>query len=264
MAATAAGSAVATRRAPPTWILPAIGIAGILVLWQVIGKTIYADSGVVPPPTDIIKQMRTDGFDFYWRNAAATLSVAAKGWVIGNFLAILLALVAILVPFVERPLLQLGITSYCVPTVAIGSIFVIVFSGDTPKITLSAMQVFFTTLVGAIVGLRNVDKASLDVVHAYGGNSIHQLWKVRSRACLPTLFGALRIAAPAAVLGAIIGEYLGAERGLGVAMINSQQGLHIERTWALCLIATASAGGAYALTSLVGRLLTPWAPKGPR
>ena len=259
MAATAAPSGV--RRGSPDWLLPTIGIAVIVVLWQILGKTVYADSGVVPPPTDIIAQMREDGFDFYWRNATATLSIAAKGWLWGNALAIGLALIAILLPVVEKPLLQLGITSYCIPTVAIGSIFVIVFPGDTPKMLLAAMQVFFITLVGAIVGLRNVDKASLDVLHAYGGNRFHQLLKVRMRACLPTLFGALRVAAPAAVLGAIIGEYLGADRGLGVAMINAQTSLEVERTWGLCIVATASAGAAYALTSLIGRLLTPWAPR---
>jgi ABC-type nitrate/sulfonate/bicarbonate transport system permease component len=78
------------------------------------------------------------------------------------------------------------------------------------------------------------------------------------------LFAALRIAAPAAVLGAIIGEYLGAERGLGVSMINSQQALEVSRTWAIALVATAVAGVGYGITALVGRLLTPWAPRGPR
>jgi ABC-type nitrate/sulfonate/bicarbonate transport system permease component len=260
----AVSAPVTTRRGVPDWVLPAICVVALVVLWQIIGKTVYADSNTIPPPTAILEQMREDGWDFYWRNASATLTVAAKGWMYGNALAVGLALAAILVPFVEKPLLQLGLTSYCLPTVAIGSILVIVYGGggsDTPKVILSAMQVFFITLVGAIVGLRNVDKASLDVVHAYGGNRLHQLFKVRTRACLPTLFGALKIAAPASVLGAIIGEYLGADTGLGVAMINSQQAFQVERTWALCLIATASAGATYALTSLVGRVLTPWAPR---
>jgi ABC-type nitrate/sulfonate/bicarbonate transport system permease component len=79
---------------------------------------------------------------------------------------------------------------------------------------------------------------------------------------LPNLFAGLKIAAPAALLGAIIGEYLGGERGLGVAMINSQQALAIPRTWGIALVATALAGIGYGLTAVVGRLLTPWAPRG--
>ena len=157
--------------------------------------------------------------------------------------------------------MQLGVTTYCMPIVAIGPLFAVVFNGETPKVVLAAMSVFFSTLVGVLLGLRSADPASLDLVHAYGGGSWAKLTKVRLRASLPSLFAALRIASPSAILGAIIGEYLGADRGLGVSMITSQQTLNVPRTFAIALVATAAAGIAYALTALVGRLLTPWAPR---
>ncbi len=69
--------------------------------------------------------------------------------------------------------------------------------------------------------------------------------KVRIRAALPSLFAALRIAAPAAILGAIIGEYLGGESGLGVAMIASQTSYEVSRTWGLAIVAGLLAGIAY-------------------
>jgi ABC-type nitrate/sulfonate/bicarbonate transport system permease component len=248
----------------PVWLTSALGLVGLLVVWQIVGATIMKDSHSVPTPTDIVHQMRHDGFHFYWANASSTVGAAAKGWVWGNLLAIGLALLILVVPFVERPLLQLGVVSYCLPVVAIGPVFAIVFNGDSPKVILAAMSVFYTTLISAIVGLRSADKASLDVVHAYGGGAVKKLTKVRLRASLPSLFAGLRIAAPAAILGAIIGEYLGAEKGLGVSMINSQQALEVSRTWAIALVATAAAGIAYALTGAIGRLLTPWAPRGVR
>lgn len=88
-----------------------------------------------------------------------------------------------------------------------------------------------------------------------------QLRKVRLLAALPSAFTALQIAAPAAVLGAIIGEYLGGEKGLGIFMINSQQALDVPRTWGIALISTAVAGLGFALTSVLGRMFTPWAPR---
>jgi ABC-type nitrate/sulfonate/bicarbonate transport system permease component len=99
-------------------------------------------------------------------------------------------------------------------------------------------------------------------VHAYGGGSVQKLRKVRIRSALPSLFVALRIAAPAAVLGAIIGEYVGGESGLGIAMIASQSGLRVATTWGIALVATLIASVAYGVTAMVGRLLTPWAPRG--
>jgi ABC-type nitrate/sulfonate/bicarbonate transport system permease component len=238
------------------------GIVLVVVVWQIVGTTVFSRNGSVPTPTEILSQMRKDGFDFYWRNATTTLIAAGKGWFWGNALALVLALLVLIVPVLERPIIQLGVTSYCLPVVAIGPVFAIVFNGETPKVVLAAMSVFFTTLIGALVGLRSADPTSLELVRAYGGGPVATLVKVRLRASLPSLFAALRIAAPAAVLGAIIGEYLGAERGLGVSMINSQQSLEISRTWAIALVATAAAGLAYGATALVGRLLTPWSPRG--
>ena len=252
------GEASNGRRLPP-WLASVAGVVGLLVVWQVLGATLFARSGSVPTPTAIISQVNNDGLHFYWRNAVTTVSAAGKGWMYGNALAIALALLVLVVPWAERPVLQLGITSYCLPVVAIGPIFAIVFGGETPKVVLAGMSVFFTTLIGALVGLRSADPASLDMVHAYGGGSVAKLMKVRLRACLPSLFAGLRIASPAAILGAIIGEYLGAERGLGVAMINSEQSLEVSRTWAIALVATLIAGLAYGVTALVGLLLTPWA-----
>jgi ABC-type nitrate/sulfonate/bicarbonate transport system permease component len=88
-----------------------------------------------------------------------------------------------------------------------------------------------------------------------------QLRKVRLLAALPSTFTALQIAAPAAVLGAIVGEYLGGEKGLGIFMINSQQAFDVPRTWGIALISTAVAGFGFALTALVARVVTPWAPR---
>jgi len=252
------------RREMPQWLGGLIGFGGLLVVWEIIGRTMFQKSGVIPPPTAIIQQMREDGFQFYWKNAKVTMHEAAIGYLWGNALAILFALSFLVLPILERPLMRLGVASFCLPVIAIGPIFTVTFNGQTPKIILAAMSVFFTTLVGMLLGLRSADKTALDVVHAYGGGPTKMLTKIRIRAALPSLFAALRIAAPAAILGAIIGEYLGGESGLGIAMIASETAVNIERTWAIALVATALAGIAYGITALIGRWLTPWAPQGGR
>jgi ABC-type nitrate/sulfonate/bicarbonate transport system permease component len=251
-------------RVPAGLIGGCAGVIGLIVAWQVAGATAFPHSHVIPTPTAIAHAVGHDGWGFYWPNFRTTFSEAFKGWLFGNLLAIAVAMLFAVAPVFEKPLLQLGIASYCLPSVAILPIFAIVWSGQTPKIVLAAMSVFFTTLIGTLVGLKMADPTSLDVIHAFGGGVARKLTKVRLRAALPSLFAALRIAAPAAVLGAIIGEFIGGNSGLGVAMINSQQALDIPRTWGIALAATAMAGVAYGITSLIGRLVTPWAPKGAR
>jgi ABC-type nitrate/sulfonate/bicarbonate transport system permease component len=243
------------------WVPGTVGVVAVLAVWETLGRTVFADTKAVPPPSAILAQLVDDGLEFYLPNVTTTLREASLGWLIGNVIAIVLAVAFVQIPLVERALLQVALASYCLPVIAIGPVLAILFSDDTPKVILAALSVIFTTLIGTLVGLRDADQTSLEVIKAYGGNSWTQLWKVRLRACLPSMFAGLCIAAPAAMLGAIIGEYLGAESGLGVAMINSQQSFAVERTWGIALVATAISGVAYGLTALVGRLLTPWAPR---
>lgn len=255
----------AQPRERPRWLGGVLGVVGLLVAWQVVCGVFYNDPNAsIPAPSAILSQMADDGLDFYWRNLQTTASAAFWGWLWGNALAIVMALVFVQIPLIEKGLLKLAVAIYCLPIIAIGPILQIRFDGTTPKIILAALSVYFTTLIGAIVGLRSADRTSLDVVRAYGGTSLTQMRRVRMRASLPSLFAALRIAAPAAVLGALIGEYMGSDSGLGVSMINAQQALQIERTWAIALTATALSGVAYGITALVGRMVTPWAPRSTR
>jgi ABC-type nitrate/sulfonate/bicarbonate transport system permease component len=237
----------------------------LLVVWQIAGEAKVV-SGAVPPPTSIVSAIRHVGWNYWATNAGTTLREAGQGWLWGNGVAVVLAVSCILVPLAERALMRVAIAAYCIPVIAIGPILEILFQGDTPRVILAALTCFFTTLIGALVGLRAADQSSMDLVRAYGGGRLSQLVKVRLRSGLPSFFVGLRIAAPTAVLGAIIGEYLGggSGSGLGVAMTASQAGLEIARTWAIALVATLLAGVAYGLTALVGRLATPWIPRAGR
>jgi ABC-type nitrate/sulfonate/bicarbonate transport system permease component len=233
-------------------------LVAILIVWQILGETAFRHSVELPAPWAIIQSMRRDGWSFYWPNIETTVSEAARGFAWGNLLAIALALLFLLTPVLERPLLQLGVASYCLPIVAIGPVFAVVFKGETPKVALAGMAVFFTTLVGTVLGLRSADRTSIDLLHVYGGGTWSTLCKVRLWAALPSLFTALRIAAPAAILGAIIGEYLGGDRGLGVAMISAETSLNMARTWGLAFAAAAVAGLGFGVIAVVHRLVTPW------
>jgi ABC-type nitrate/sulfonate/bicarbonate transport system permease component len=241
------------------WLIGAASAIVGIALWQVLTATLGSGNVEWPTPWSIITLIHSDGWSFYWPNVQTTIWEAIKGFFWGNLVAIALALLILLVPIIEKPLVQLSVISYCLPIVAIGPVLAVSFSGEQPKAILAGMAVFFTTLIGMLVGLRSADGTSLDVIRAFGGGRYQMLVKVRLKSSLPSLFAALRIAAPAAVLGAIIGEYLGGDNGLGVAMINSEQSLDIARTWGIALIATALAGIGYALVAVVGRLITPWA-----
>ena len=265
------------RAAARPWLAGGAGTAAVLGLWWVgaatflggIGAPAGGGPGAIPTPGQVLAQIRDDGADFYWRNASVTLAEAGAGYAWGNALALFLAFLVLLVPRLERLATQLAVVSYCLPVVAVGPVIFIVLgpprSGESSgtAVVLAALSVFFTTMVSALAGLKAADRACLDMVAVFGGRRIHQLLKVRLVAALPAVLAALKIAAPAALLGAILGEYVGGvDRGLGPAMVNAQQTLEVARVWGVALACAVLAGAAYAVLGIISRFTAPWAAGG--
>jgi sulfonate transport system permease protein len=241
-----------SRRIGPTLL----GIVAILVVWTIAAQT-FSAAGVVPTPLAVAEQLWLDRF-ILPGNIWTTLREALVGYFWGNLAAVLLAVLFAEFAVVERVLLKLAIAAYCAPLVAIAPILVVVLSGDGPKVALAALAVFFTTLVATVLGLRSVDAVSVDLIRSAGGGAWKLFRMVRIPGALPSLFAGLRVAAPSALLGAVIGEYLGASQGLGVALIQAQSSFEVPRTWGVALVLSALAALLYATVSVVARLVVPW------
>jgi ABC-type nitrate/sulfonate/bicarbonate transport system permease component len=257
-------------RSKTSWVGGVIGTVAIVAVWWIAAVTVFAPagsakSGAIPTPIQVIEQFGIDGFEFYLRNASVTLAEAGLGFLWGNLSALALAAIALILPKLENLAVQIAVITYCIPIVAIGPIIRLVVgapqSGDPAEaaIALGALAVFFTTMIGAMTGVKSADKAALDVVTVYGGSAWDRLTKVQLLVALPSTLAALRIAAPAAFLGAILGEYVGGpDVGFGPAMVNAQQSLEVARVWGLALASGAIAGAAYLIIGLISRLVTPW------
>ncbi len=261
------------------WISGGLGSLGIILIWWLVAATSFRNTpkgatesiGAIPTPPEVLAQFGEDGFEFFARNAMVTITEAGIGFLLGNIAALALAAVALTLPKLENLASQIALITYCIPIVAIGPIIRLVLgapkAGEPSEtaIALAALSVFFTTMVGAMTGVKSADKAALDVVTVFGGNAWHRLVKVQLLTALPSIFAALRIAAPAAFLGAILGEYVGGpDVGFGPAMVNAQQSLEVARVWTLAIASGAIAGGAYALVGVIARYLTPWAKSAER
>jgi ABC-type nitrate/sulfonate/bicarbonate transport system permease component len=256
-------------RGLPSWATGILGVIVVVALWWIGALTVFQNAGsvpggAIPTPAEVVSQFFADGVGFYWSHIVMTLSEASIGFLWGNGLALALAGLVLIVPRIEKIALQIAVITYCVPIVAIGPIAYTVIGpprGDPSgtAIFLAALSVFFTTVIGALVGLKAADQASLDLVSVYGGSKFTQLRKVRLIAGTPSVLNALQIAAPAALLGAILGEYFGgAERGLGVAMLVAGNAANVERVWSLALVAGLLAGVGYLLFAVISRFATPW------
>lgn len=226
-------------------------VAVLLLVWEALALTVFAGHFVVPAPTAVISTAFHDGF--YHADVLTTLGIAWKGWLLGNGAALLLAATCLILPAAENGLMTLGVATYCVPTIAVGPLLIVLYGASGAKMLMAALSVFFVTLVAAVTGLQAASAGTLEVVHVFGGGRWQQLLKVRLRASVPLLAGGLAISAPAAILGTMIGDYLGGQHGLGVIMLQAQQQLDVNRTWAIGFVTTVVCGLTFALTAAIAR-----------
>lgn len=237
----------------------AISVLGALFIWDVLAR-LFAGNILFAGPTDIALYVAHNSGLLY-RALLATAQNAALGFIWGNLAAVVMAATVILLPRLERLMSAIALVLFCLPLVATGPILrVISGPGDAPQIALAALAVYYTSYLSVRVGLRALPSSWPDLMAIYGRGSLATLFTVRARSSLPYLFVGLQIAAPAAFLGAMIGEFTGAERGLGVLTLRAMHGLHVDATWALACLAASVALLAYGAFGWLGRWLVGYAP----
>lgn len=216
------------------------------------------------PATDFLIAAPSDITLWVAQNAAlliratlATLASAVQGFAWGNLAGALLATLCILAPRAAPLIGALALFTFCLPMVATGPILRVLYGpGAGPQITLAALAVFYTTFLALLVGLRAAPAAWFDLIASYGRGRLTQLARVRARAAIPYAIAGLQIAAPAAVLGAMVGEFTGADRGLGVLTIRAMRALDVPATWSLAATSAALSIAAYSALGALGKRLS--------
>lgn len=237
--------------------LTAIVSVALVVLWEVLADLWLSNLGVLASPSTIIRSL-IERPGLYLGAVQTTGWIAFRGWLFGNLAAIIAAVLFVQVRALEQLFLRLALTLFCLPLVAVMPLLQLTFDPETAKVTLAAMSVFFTTLVGTMLGLRSAEGGPLTMIRAWGGGSGMSLRFVRLPSGIPAIITGLQIGAAAAVLGAIFGEFIGSSAGLGVLLINGLQMLNLGMVWSVALLATLMAAIPYALFGVLRKVVSPW------
>lgn len=224
----------------------------LLCVWELAGRFQLVASGALPAPSVILLKLWADRAD-YPPHVLATLQASILGFLVGNAIAIAAGVLFVLSPMALRLARGFNIAIFALPPIAISPVLVLTLSGMTPRIVLAALGCYFTTMTATVLGLTQADARSLDVVRAYGGSRWAEMRLVQLRSALPAILSGFRIAAPNAVLGAILAEFGGGGRfGLGTYLLGSLGRADPPRLWGIGLTATLIAGLAYAAFALAG------------
>lgn len=249
-----AEAGAAGLRTVPRGLTRGLWVLLVLLAWELVAR-LSAGAFVIAAPSQILHYAATHA-GLLWRAFLTTLWAAARGFFWGNLAGITLALVAVMLPRTERLLATLALLVFCLPLVATGPILRVLYGpGEGPQVTLAALAVYYTTFLPVMVGLRAVPQGWLDLVRSYGRGGLTLLREVRLPAALPYAVAGLQIAAPAAFLGAMVGEFTGAERGLGVLTVRALRALDLPATWTIAVIAAGASVAAFAAIGALGRRL---------
>jgi NitT/TauT family transport system permease protein len=199
-----------------------------------------------------------------WLAGLITLRGAVVGFAIGGIVGFALALIMDLARGVERGLLPYVIASQMVPAIALGPIFYSVFKDENlARALIAAYVTFFPVTVNTLRGLRSVDATTLDLLASYAASRRQVYTMLRVPAAMPYLFQALKVAATASVVGAVVVEPMGAQQGIGVTILRTQYygPANAYKLWGAIVVASIIGIALFQAVALAERLLVRWQPE---
>ena len=213
----------------------------IILFWQIIVPVAGLSEFILPTPWMIGKRLVTD-FPLLMSNTYVTLFEVVAGFSLAAVLGVLTALLIFYSRVFERALYPILVAFQTVPKVVLAPLLVIYLGyGWTPKITLAFLISVFPIIISTVVGLRSLEKGLVDLVRSMGASEVQTFLKIRLPAALPNIFGGFKVGIALAVIGAVIGEYVAAEKGLGYLQL--QANANFDTTLNFASVVTISTMG---------------------
>jgi NitT/TauT family transport system permease protein len=232
----------------------------VIVVWQLIVMIGQYPSFILPTPREVwdelISILPTASF---WGHVAATLIAVLGGLLIGAALAILLGYCIAKSPLVNSLVSPLVVASQAIPIVAIAPLLAIWFGyGITPKIVTSLLIVFFPILVSVVAGIRSVEPNLRDLMRSLQADHWQTFTKLEVPSALPMVLSGLKVGATLAVIGAIVGEFVNSDRGLGFLIKQGNGEYNTARTFAALIALVVMALLMYGSVALLERKWLAW------
>lgn len=238
---------------------PAFVLAvALLAIWEVAARANLALGQLLPAPGAIVQAFAAN-WDVIYDNTIPTLLETVLGLLLATALGLLLAILLDLSSWSRRAIYPLLIISQTIPIVALAPLMLIWFGFTiTPKVIIVLLYCFFPIAVATADGLATAEADLLKLLGSMGASRWQTLWLVRLPGALPSFFSGLRIAATYSVTGAIAGEFVGAEKGLGIYMVTSTNSHALPVVFATIVVTAALSLALFGLVNLIERLALPW------
>jgi NitT/TauT family transport system permease protein len=239
-------------------LLPVIALVVVFIAWSAAVKVFAIPEYLLPAPLDVVNRIVRE-WHLLAKNGAYTLQSVLIGFFAGVAIGVPLAFAVVLSRSIERVTMPILVMSQTIPKVAIAPILVVWLGfGILPKIAIVFLITFFPIVVSTVVGLKSVESDMIDLVRSMGAKTLKIMLRVRGPSALPQMFAGFKIAICLSVVGAIVGEFVGSDTGLGYLLLTSTGTLDGTLVWSALFILIAMGIILFAIVSKIERLLIPW------
>jgi NitT/TauT family transport system permease protein len=244
------------RLAP--YLYPALTLAGLVVAWEAFTKLTAVSRLLLPAPSDVAATL-VSALPLLAHMSVITAAEFLLGFGLSVVVGIPLGALLVYARPVELAVYPLLVASQTVPKAAIAPIFVVwLGAGMTSKVLIAFTIAFFPIVIDTAIGLRAAPPEVVNVVRSMGANAFQVFWFVRFPNALPNIFGGLKVASTLAVVGAIVGEFVSAEKGLGYLVLVANGELNTTLVFASVVTLSVLGVGFYFLLELVERFVIRW------
>jgi NitT/TauT family transport system permease protein len=247
-------------RDKPEWFLRPLVFLIVVGGWELLVRLLEVPAYVLPPPSKIF-QVLLEGLrsGLYLDNAFYTLAEALAGFVIATVAALVIGSLVAEFPLVEKTFYPYLVAIQTTPKIAIAPLFIMWFGfGVTSKITIAAIVAFFPILVNVIYGLKSTDAARIELMRSLRASKIRTFTMVRLPSALPMIFAGLNVGIVFSLLGAIVGEFVGSQRGLGNLVMQMNSNLDAAGVFAVLVVLSAIGLSLHLLMHQLQRRLLFW------
>ena len=237
---------------------PIVVIAALLVLWEVGTRSLAVPEFILPPPTKIAASLQQHWPIIVNHGLISTWEILL-GFALSIAVGVPLALAIFLWPPFARSVYPILVSSQAIPKAAVAPLFVVWFGfGLLPKVLIAFLIAFFPIVINTVVGLGSIEPEKIQLARSMGFGAAQTFFKIRLPNALPAIFGGLKIAITLAVVGAIVGEFVGGDSGLGYLLMQANGSMDTPLLFAGLVGLTVIGVVLFLLVELAERLAIPW------
>jgi NitT/TauT family transport system permease protein len=240
------------------WSPPLLTLVAMVVVWELAVALFRVPEYILPTPRGIAAAMIKE-----WRYLALhtwiTVQEVLLGFAMAVAVGIPIAMAIVYSPLIERAIYPLLVGSQSVPKIAIAPLLIFWAGlGLFPKVLVAFLISFFPIIIDTVVGLRSVEPEMLHLARSMGAGAGRTFVKIRFPTALPNIFAGLKVAVTLSVVGAIVGEFIQADRGLGYALLQANAVMDTRLGFAAIIVLSAVGIAMFVAVDFIERRLIPW------